>query len=490
MLARAAPSPRSVSAVADIVPMMALDLRGKQVEAFCVALRSAFPSWTDLDAMVEFELEQSLEAIVPQKDMEVVTLALVRWARKEGRADALLAAARSRNPGNPELKRFAAEVAGDAGGAPATHQTAPIRDAIVKLLGSVFSLTEIEGFLREDPRAAPVLAALPAGLTRKEELASLAVEALLGEGMIDAAFFDRILGARAYRKQDIVPVRALWAGAVDAGAVSSRVPVPPVHPDSPAPPSLRGVTWRALGASLRLDRSSQWAEVLSASKRDEHALFLLYGQSRQNIGLFLDRTQHYLAVESGRPHRVVRVPFKLGYSRASSGAEWEAHIAAALAPGRPGGAAAHLAAAARDEPVVLILGLRPLAIDTLTAPQREGLRELLCETLPAILRKARPAHPVRALVAVDSTKAEDPLFLSVDEWAQGAETSGVLTYLALAEVRFPPWDEVEVYVKNSRPRPDHETIQRIRAEYDAIVTADQTTFQQLAEQLDRHLGDA
>jgi len=89
---------------------MALDLKGKQVEAFRDALLSGFPGWTDLDELVEFEFEKSLQAIAGPGNTEVVALEVVRWARKNGKLDELLAAALRRRPRNPDLQRFAYEV--------------------------------------------------------------------------------------------------------------------------------------------------------------------------------------------------------------------------------------------------------------------------------------------------------------------------------------------------------------------------------------------
>jgi hypothetical protein len=99
---------------------MTIDLKGKQVEAFRDALLSGFPGWTDLDELVEFEFDKGLQAIAGPGNTEAVALEVVRWARKHGALDALLAAALRRRPNNPELRRFAYEVVltSDAGPAP------------------------------------------------------------------------------------------------------------------------------------------------------------------------------------------------------------------------------------------------------------------------------------------------------------------------------------------------------------------------------------
>jgi hypothetical protein len=89
---------------------MALDLKGKQVEAFCDAMLSAFPGWSELERMIEIELGESLERIVEKRDMESVTFDLVKWARAKSRLDDLLTGALRANDTNTALKRLAYEL--------------------------------------------------------------------------------------------------------------------------------------------------------------------------------------------------------------------------------------------------------------------------------------------------------------------------------------------------------------------------------------------
>src|SRR5262245_15503397 len=97
---------------------MGIDLKGKQVEAFRDALTSAFPSWSALEMMVEFERDKNLEKLVGRSGLDAVAFELVRWARREGRLDDLLAGAIRQNPGNPDLKRFAYEITLSSDAAP------------------------------------------------------------------------------------------------------------------------------------------------------------------------------------------------------------------------------------------------------------------------------------------------------------------------------------------------------------------------------------
>ncbi|WP_437723130.1 toll/interleukin-1 receptor domain-containing protein [Sorangium sp. So ce861] len=373
-----------------------------------------------------------------------------------------------------------------------------IRSELSALLSRLFSGSDLLRFLGEGRGAPDALGLPPAESVGKTELVAMAVDALIDHDLIDAAFFDRMLRERTYWHDDIHRVMAAWQGALaragsKPGDAQRRGSVPnsPEPPRGPAPADTR--TWgtmtarAALGAALRLDRSAQWATVIAMCHGSEHVFFLLYGHSRQSLGLFLDRIHYYLAEQSGRPHRVFRVPFRLGHSFATSGAEWESHLSFALAPGRRGTAADHLALAAQHQAVLLILGLRP--IHSLTPEQQVGVRELICESLPRILDMARPANPVRILMAVDFDLPEESLEPMIDGWALEAERTGSLAYGALAEVKFPTWDEVESYLRDFRPRPTPEVVAMIKREFEAILQAGNSTFQQLAERLDRHLGD-
>lgn len=92
---------------------MGIDLKrkGKQVEAFCDALLSAFPNWGDLERMVRFELDERLDLIVARGPTKAAAYDLVIWAETYSRLDDLLLGARAQNPTNKDLLRFAYEVA-------------------------------------------------------------------------------------------------------------------------------------------------------------------------------------------------------------------------------------------------------------------------------------------------------------------------------------------------------------------------------------------
>jgi len=378
-----------------------------------------------------------------------------------------------------------------------------VRAELAALLAHAFSQDDLRRFLASGPEGADVIGALPKHPEGKKQFVAEVVEILFRYNLVNTEFFTRLLNERAYRATDIGLLQARWSGimtpaagnlpvaeprseAKPAAAVRAVAPASAADEAPAAPLSWRRISARtAVGAALRLDRSTQWAKVLEACQRQRHAFFLLYGQSRQSLGLFLDRIHHYLTEESGRPHGVYRIPFRREHFFASSGAEWETHISYTLAPGQPGTAATHIATAAQRQSLLLILGLRPL--HRLTPEQENGLREFICENLPRMLESSLPANPVRTLIAVDFDEKADSLEPKIDRWALEVERRGVLDYCALSEVKFPTWEEVESYLRELRPRPTPEIISRIKDEFDDIISTEYTTFQQLAERLDRHL---
>lgn len=89
---------------------MPIDLKGKQLEALRDALVSAFPNYDDLKMMLLFELNEKLQKYVDRGPMNRVATDLIEWAEAQGKLEALIAGARSKNPGNVALQRFAVEI--------------------------------------------------------------------------------------------------------------------------------------------------------------------------------------------------------------------------------------------------------------------------------------------------------------------------------------------------------------------------------------------
>ena len=86
------------------------NLTGAQYQQLHSALLSAFPSPDALRQMVYFGLDQNLVSIAGGNDLSAVTLSLIEWARAYDKIKDLIQAARAANPGNPQLRAFAAQV--------------------------------------------------------------------------------------------------------------------------------------------------------------------------------------------------------------------------------------------------------------------------------------------------------------------------------------------------------------------------------------------
>ena len=81
-------------------------LNGEQRRRFHKSLLNAFPSKPLLKQMVDFELDENLDAIAVGENHSDTVFELINWARKEGKVKKLLTAARKSNPGNLELRNF------------------------------------------------------------------------------------------------------------------------------------------------------------------------------------------------------------------------------------------------------------------------------------------------------------------------------------------------------------------------------------------------
>lgn len=258
-----------------------------------------------------------------------------------------------------------------------------------------------------------------------------------------------------------------------------------------------------LGTAIRLDRTTQWGQVLEQCRSDQHSLFLLRGESRQSLGLFLDRLRRFLS-DSTQRHRVFNVPFQVEGVFAQSGAEWEQRLAWALGANQPGTAAHHLARESLDVQTFLIMGLKPL--HDLTPEQQAGLQEFLEVHYPKCLAQAAPSKPTHLLLAVDYEHGDESFADAVDKWALSAEEQHtelvktasstsrarggprLLHYVQLPVVQFPTWDEVATYLNNCRPRPTSDVRLRIQQEFDQLVQRPGATFIDLANQLERRIG--
>ena len=89
-----------------------MNLSGHEIKKLVNAIVSAYPTKSDLAMMVQFELEENLEAIAGGDNLtDNVFKLLTRWAIPRGKTYRLILAAYETNPENPELKDFYESVA-------------------------------------------------------------------------------------------------------------------------------------------------------------------------------------------------------------------------------------------------------------------------------------------------------------------------------------------------------------------------------------------
>lgn len=84
-----------------------MKLSGAEKRKLVNAIISAYPTKNDLAMMVQFELEENLEAIAGGENLQYIVFNLLTgWAIPKGKTYRLILAAYENNPGNPELKDF------------------------------------------------------------------------------------------------------------------------------------------------------------------------------------------------------------------------------------------------------------------------------------------------------------------------------------------------------------------------------------------------
>lgn len=91
-------------------PPTILTLDNVQKKKLRAALMSAFPNESDLEMMLDDELEIALNTIAGGKNYITMMRNVVAWFESQGRLQDLLQAAFRTNPGNPQLKEFTKEV--------------------------------------------------------------------------------------------------------------------------------------------------------------------------------------------------------------------------------------------------------------------------------------------------------------------------------------------------------------------------------------------
>ncbi|MCG6869047.1 MAG: toll/interleukin-1 receptor domain-containing protein [Gammaproteobacteria bacterium] len=257
--------------------------------------------------------------------------------------------------------------------------------------------------------------------------------------------------------------------------------VPP-DPVTPPPPYLH-----YLYVALDLDRSEQWQALLKESRSQHNGIFLVYGERRQNLELFVARLWHYLAEETDQHHRIIAVPARWEMELPRTGAAWEINLRRAF-PAGEGTAADLLFEAARHRPVFLILGEHPLSKDGLDDDEEAiaALEEFLEDRLPTLLAGCTGTHPVRALLATDHERSDDSLEERLyTKIRRGARRQGV-RYRRLPEVQHVQWSHIQGYLDGLDPPPPSSVYRVLKTEYQRLDHG-RISFQELADRLSRRL---
>ena len=106
MLARSAAAVVVRLAIGIAVPRERSAMTGADRRALHSALIDAFPTVADLQRVVSFGLETTLDEIAPPASLFDQAFALVLWCDRHNRIGELLASARADNPDNDALKTF------------------------------------------------------------------------------------------------------------------------------------------------------------------------------------------------------------------------------------------------------------------------------------------------------------------------------------------------------------------------------------------------
>ncbi|WP_428265652.1 hypothetical protein [Haliangium sp.] len=323
---------------------------------------------------------------------------------------------------------------------------------------------------------------LPGDKASKSELAFAIVRAAVTRNCIDAKLFQVLLDDRLGRKDEIAAVARLLLSGSELSAFERAMGEQIGHDDPPSPPDSepRGDSLRTLrtvshllpqpmprspGADalvhdirLVLDRVKQWAELkVLCAKPTGSFTCLVHGDASQDLTLFLERVELHLSHES-QVHRICRVAFRRDETRIRTVAEWEQRLC------REAGYAGFaldeaLARVTATEPVLFIIGDRPLR--GLDQVEREALVAFLQTSMPEAIRAVeaklaaagRMMNGVRVLVPVEHEQhavgLDDALTCAVYEAIVTAARRELCALPShdLIELRFPPWEDVERYLR-------------------------------------------
>lgn len=281
-----------------------------------------------------------------------------------------------------------------------------------------------------------------------------------------------------------VDVEAVGGMAATAAAIKKRL-------DSlPSPKATARRTFRTnrelLNAALHLDRADQWSAIQRVAHGNDDAYFLLYGQTFQNLRLFLDRIHHYLGKEV-RPHLVLDLPYRLAGNHAATVAEWELRLATALKDqlNRSSGRLERLLEeAASSQPLFFLIELpwnQPF-----DDPHQQAMKTLVEERLPQLMAGCGGMGK-RLLVAAEYPKPEISRHREISGWMRGAAANGTITYEPMAEVKTPSREDVVVFIQRVGFEEGDPQFDDIMRGYDQIAEDPSLDFERLSSFLDRQL---
>lgn len=234
-----------------------------------------------------------------------------------------------------------------------------------------------------------------------------------------------------------------------------------------------GTVRGALSAALHLDRSLQWLALQEHLALPEHSLILLCGHRRQRVALFADRVVDHLERERSERPRVVPLGYRDGKHCPELADEWLGCLVDSLgkrlqlAAARP---ERLLREAAAQQPLFLILGMKPLQQALLSEEAQRGLCEFLGGTLPRILGKAAAANPIRCLVLAEYSAPKGRPLIDALHAALRKARSASLATCPLEEPRTPARKDVEEWLE--RQARSAEARARVLAAFDALMDED------------------
>lgn len=242
-----------------------------------------------------------------------------------------------------------------------------------------------------------------------------------------------------------------------------------------------------LGAALRLDRSTQWADIVDTRDQADCILFLLHGQrERAGLPFFIDRICRHLAPEQGERCRIVRVPFLVDAVGARTGADWALRLHSELAQslGLSGNRDTRelLGLATARQPFFVLLGRQPLP--PLDEAERDGLAEFLVEELPKLLRGL---SYLRFLLVHDYEKPKESQIERMHEWASQGAQAGDHRVRKLDEAVLPTWEHARKYLQDHTRLPPAR-IDALKPDYDTLRSKKSARYDDLAALLDRKVN--